>query len=109
MKPVSVKGIFDHTREIMVDKERNCEKGVDIVTPFYTHLDADGKEQAILVNRGWVPWDLKDQKMHFATDNMGTISGVLYRGDVETKYSKLNNPTIGQYLTVRPYDFSLLT
>ena len=47
--------------------------------------------------------------MHFATDNMGTISGVLYRGDVETKYSKLNNPSIGQYLNVRPYDMSLIT
>lgn len=109
MKPVSIKGIFDHTREVQVEKEQNGEKGVAIVTPFYTHLDADGKEQAILVNRGWVPEDLKDQKMHFATDNMGTISGVLYRGDVETKYSKLNNPSIGQYLNVRPYDMSLIT
>ena len=60
MKPVSIKGIFDHTREVQVEKEQNGEKGVAIVTPFYTHLDADGKEQAILVNRGWVPEDLKD-------------------------------------------------
>ena len=60
MKPVAVKGIFDHTREVQVEKMRNGEKGVDVITPFYTHLDANGKEQAILVNRGWVPLDLKD-------------------------------------------------
>lgn len=42
MKPVQVRGIFDHTREVQVEKIRNGEKGVDVVTPFYTHLDASG-------------------------------------------------------------------
>ena len=44
MKPVVVKGIFDHSREMMVEKMRNGEKGVDVVTPFYTHLDSNGNE-----------------------------------------------------------------
>ena len=52
-----------------------------------THLDGAGKEQAILVNRGWVPQDLKDQRLHYTNDMMGTIRGVLYRGDNRTKYS----------------------
>ena len=55
MKPVKVRGIFDHSREVQIEKEHKGEKGVEIVTPFYTHLDSNGKEQAILVNRGWVP------------------------------------------------------
>ena len=42
MKPVKVSGIFDHTRENRIEKMRNGEKGVDIVTPFYTHLDGKG-------------------------------------------------------------------
>ena len=109
MKPVQVKGVFDHTREVQVEKIRNGEKGVDIVTPFYTHLDGNGKEQAILVNRGWVPLDLKDQRMHYNNASMGTISGILYRGDAKTKYSKPNNPVIGQYTNVNPYDLSLIT
>lgn len=67
MKPVAVKGVFDHTREVKVQKVRNGEKGFDVVTPFYTHLDAQGKEQAILVNRGWIPLDLKDMRMHYGT------------------------------------------
>lgn len=108
MKPVAVRGVFDHTREIQVEKERNGEKGVAIVTPFYTHLDANGKEQAILVNRGWVPYDLKNQRMHVGTHSMGTIRGVLYQGDAKTKYSKKNNPTIRQYLNVQPSELSLI-
>ena len=44
MKPVVVKGIFDHSREMQVEKMRNGEKGVNIVTPFYTHLDSNGTE-----------------------------------------------------------------
>lgn len=109
MKPVAVKGIFDHSREVQVEKMRNGEKGVDIVTPFYTHLDAAGKEQAILVNRGWVPLDLKDQRMHYNSQAMGTITGVLYRGDAKTKYWKANSPTIGQYTSVQPEELSLIT
>ena len=100
MKPVKVRGIFDHTKEVQIEKERNGEKGVDIVTPFYTHLDKNGKEQAILVNRGWVPKDLKDQRLHFGTQSMGSITGLLYRGDSKTKYSKPNSPTIGNYTSV---------
>jgi cytochrome oxidase assembly protein ShyY1 len=40
------------------------EKGVQIVTPFYTHLDANGKPAGIMVNRGWVAHDLKNMRMH---------------------------------------------
>lgn len=105
MKPVVVRGIFDHTREFMVKKMYRGEKGVQIITPFYTHLNAEGKEQAILVNRGWVPEDLKDQHMH-QQRSAGKITGVLYRGDAKTKYSLPNDPTIGNYRNVTPYDFA---
>jgi cytochrome oxidase assembly protein ShyY1 len=109
LKPVSVKGIFDHTREMKILKERNGEKGVEIITPFYTHLDTQGKEQAILVNRGWVPFDLKDQRLHYNSQSLGTISGVLYRGDAKTKYWKPNSPALDHYTSVQPYDCSLIT
>ena len=109
MKPVQVKGIFDHSREMKISKERNGEKGVDVVTPFYTHLGADNKEQAILVNRGWLPHDLKDQRLHYQPQTMGAIQGILYRGDCETKYSKKNSPTHGQYSRVVPAEISLIT
>ena len=98
MKPVSIRGIFDHSKEIQVDKLNfRGEKGVDVIVPFYTHLGADGKEQAILVNRGWVPHDYKDIKHHYMGTTSGTITGVLYRGDPQTKYSLPNSPNLDSY------------
>lgn len=94
LKKVKVKGIFDHSKEIQVDKIKNGEKGVDIVTPFFTHLNEKGEECGILVNRGWVPFDLKDMKMHYTGVTSGEIIGLLYRGDARHKYSKPNDPMI---------------
>ena len=56
--------MFDFTKEVQVEKDRNGEKGVQIVVPFYTHLNEKGEPCAILVNRGWVPYDLKNYNMH---------------------------------------------
>ena len=79
------------------------------MTPFYTHMGADNKEHAILVNRGWVPLDLKDQRMHQAGMVSGKLSGVLYQGDLKHKYSTVNNPSIQHYANVTPYDFALIS
>ena len=67
MKLVTVKGYFDIEKEIQVEKNKNGEKGVDVVTPFYTHLDKEGNPCAILINRGWIPWDLKGHRMHYVS------------------------------------------
>ncbi len=52
-------------REVKVEKMLKGEKGMDIITPFYTHLNEKGEECGILVNRGWVPLDLHEMKMHY--------------------------------------------
>jgi cytochrome oxidase assembly protein ShyY1 len=109
MKLVKIKGIFDHSKEIQVDKEKDGEKGVEVITPFYTHLNEKGDECGILVNRGWLPDDFKNVKMHYTGITSGSITGVLYRGDTKTKYSLTNEPTIQRYTQVHPYDFSLLS
>lgn len=109
MKIVKVRGIFDHTSEIAVEKNLNGEKGFDVITPFYTHLNEKGDECGLLVNRGWVPKDLYSTKNHYTGIVSGEITGLLYRGDNETKYSKPNEPTLHRYTTVRPRDFALIT
>ena len=108
-KKVKVRGIFDHSKEIQVEKLRNGEKGVEIITPFYTHLNDKGEECGILVNRGWVPEDFKDLKYHYTGATSGEVIGVLYRGDRRYKYSVANEPTIQRYHYVNPYDFSLIS
>ena len=108
-KKVKLRGIFDHSKEIQVEKLHNGEKGVEIITPFYTHLNELGEECGILINRGWVPQDLKDLKYHYTGVTSGEVTGVLYRGDAKTKYSKPNEPTINRYTAVNPYDISLIS
>jgi len=38
-KPVTLSGYADHDKEIHVNKYKNGEKGVEVITPFYTHLN----------------------------------------------------------------------
>ena len=38
-KPVTITGYVDHDREIHVQKYKNGEKGVEVITPFYTHIN----------------------------------------------------------------------
>lgn len=85
-KPVTIRGMMDFNRDVKVLKWKNGEKGVEVITPFYTHLNAKEQPCGILVNRGWFPWDLKD--WNYDKHNSATlVKGVLYRGDPETKYS----------------------
>lgn len=38
-KPVRLTGYLDHDKELKIEKEQKGEKGFEVVTPFYTHLD----------------------------------------------------------------------
>ena len=109
MKQVTVKGIFDHTKEVFVDKYHNGEKGQEVITPFYTHLNQQGEPCGILVNRGFLPQDFKDMKMHYTSAVSGTITGILYRGDAKTKYTYPNAITNLQYTNVEPTEIALVT
>lgn len=92
MKPVELKGFMDHSKESTVERTRNGEKGVEFVTPFYTHLNDKDEPCGILVNRGWVPIDLAQFRYDKAESDNTKITGILYRGDNQHKYSKPNQP-----------------
>lgn len=72
-------------------------------------MNEKGEPCGILVNRGWVPLDLKDQKMHYKGMGQGDVIGLLYRGENKTKYSKPNTPIMHEFTRVEPYDISLYT
>ena len=107
MKPVTVKGVLDVENQFQVEKSREFEKGCEIVTPFYTHLDKNGKPCGILVSRGWMPDDLRNYRFDTEVDKT-RITGVLYRGDAGTKYSKPNHPAMGYFRDVKPEEMAVL-
>ena len=60
-----------------------------------------------MVNRGWLPWDLKDTRMDSETD-ITKISGVLYRGDTKTRENKKNVPVMQSFWFTYPEELSVL-
>ena len=107
MKPVQVKGIMDFDKEFKVLKYKNGEKGVEVVTPFYTHLDSNEKACALLVNRGWLPWDLKDYRFDRRVD-VTKVKGVLYRGDNKFEGANHNSPALNDWVNVYPEEMAVV-
>ena len=100
--------MLDFDNQFQVEKSKNNERGVEIVTPFYTHLDKNGQPCGILVNRGWMPWDLKDMRQDRIVDRT-KVRGVLYTGDAKTKYSKENEPSKAWFRAVYPEEMAVLS
>ena len=108
MKPVTLRGKFDHNKEYKVKKMFNGEKGYEIVTPFYTHLNDKEEPCAILVSRGWLSGDLDRFRLHYFGDD-SQVTGVLYRGDNQYKYAKPNNPQVMDFTSVKPEEMTLIS
>ena len=106
-KPVTMNGYVDHDREIQILKWKNGEKGVEVITPFYTHLNKQEQACGIMVNRGWMPWDLKDFRYDRNNNNV-QFTGVLYRGEAKTKYTKPNIPSQNQFNHADPAELAAL-
>jgi cytochrome oxidase assembly protein ShyY1 len=108
LKLVTVKGYFDYTQEYLVEKYQEQEKGYEVICPLYTHIDQNGDKVGILINRGWVPYDLMNLRLHIPQGNYFEITGFLYKGDNKTKYNYPNEPSFNTYTRVDPSDFSLM-
>ena len=98
---------MDHNQEQFIQKWKDGEKGVEVVTPFYTHVDKKGRTCGIMINRGWLPEDLKNYRYD---RNQGIVSfqGVLYQGDANTKYTRPNSVANSEFKSVRPEELALL-
>ncbi len=53
-RKVTVTGVYDYSQQVVLRNQANgSQLGVDLLTP----IRIDGTDQAVLVNRGWVPAD----------------------------------------------------
>lgn len=62
------------------------DRGLEIITPLYTGVDKEGRLQGLLVNRGRIPYEYKESKMHHTPANQETeVEGVIFYSEGEGK------------------------
>lgn len=94
-KPVKVRGRFDHSKEMLILRKYASMNGYRIITPLRL---VDGS--TIIVNRGWVPIDLKEEaKLRTGTQQV-EITGVLRKSEDPGKYIPENNSAMNEWYYV---------
>jgi cytochrome oxidase assembly protein ShyY1 len=87
--PVELIGNFDKDKKLFILKTKDGEPGYHIVSPFYCYQDEEGKDKALLVDRGWIPYNYPLEKLNLSNQNEKiSIRGVIYRGDKMNEYTK---------------------
>ena len=82
---VSVTGRFYNEESIILrGKSFNGQPGAELVAPF----QITGSEQAVLVNRGWIPLGQSDQaaRRQFDAEGELTIEGIAYRSQTRPDF-----------------------
>lgn len=90
-RPIELEGYFDN-KMIFITKTKEAEPGYQVISPFVCYKDNEGRNCAILIDRGWIPYDWKEnkdnmEKMQNENKKSRKIHGVLYRGDRKNKFS----------------------
>ena len=64
-KPITIKGLFDHDKEKLVVRPVAGNQSFEVVTPLFTSIDEKtGNLKGMMVNRGRLPIEYKDLKLH---------------------------------------------
>lgn len=126
----TVQGTYDFGSQIAVKNQTHMgQPGVHLVTPFYI----DGSDHAILVNRGWVPYQegTSERWGQFDEPAQTTLNGYLqksqkmpdgsttavnetpqeawFRLDIEAIQTQINAPLMPVYLDLAPEEGRLST
>jgi surfeit locus 1 family protein len=103
-RQVVVTGEYDHSQEIAIRNQYwGNEWGVHLVTP----LKIDGTEQAVLVDRGWIPaadFESGDWS-RFAEPGIVTVSGVIRASRDRADFGFRRDPEPAPGETLRAWNF----
>jgi surfeit locus 1 family protein len=99
---VTLTGIFDHTKEVLVHGLTNQGlrgvgvSGFFVITPLQLE---DGS--IVLINRGFVPPEFKARASRVSSEYQGliTITGLLRQSEVQTAFVPDNTPQKGEWFT----------
>ena len=87
---MKLRGLFDHEKETFIQRTRDGDRGYEVLTPLYMRVDKEtGDLYGIMVNRGRIPYEYRDSRMHWtpATEEQ-EVEGVLFYDEGEDKYNK---------------------
>ena len=92
-----MKGIFDHSKETLVQRTRDGDRGYEVITPLYERVDKQsGDLHGIFINRGRIPYEYKDSGMHLTPPNETiAVEGVLLESEGFDKMHKRDEKNEG--------------
>ncbi len=83
--------------------QRDGENGFQVITPFYCYTDTNGKEQPLLIDRGWITPEWAEAKKHYeGAIGPQTIHGIFFKGDSSSKYTTNNESMANTWNVVKP-------
>ncbi len=103
-RTVMVSGEYDHAHEIAIRNQAwNDQPGVHLLTP----LIIAGSEQAIMVDRGWIPLDVYQSDDWAAYEVVGQVSlnGMLRLSQTEPSFGGRPDPTPQPGEQLRAWNF----
>ena len=87
-RKVQAKGKYVYDKDIFLYMQKEGKSGYNVITPFIL-----GDSSAILVNRGWIPMDMRqtflDQEKEKSPEVM--VDGILQRGETQGMFVPNNN------------------
>lgn len=96
-RPVTVTGTYDFSQEIaIINQSYGNEWGVHLITPLIiSGASAGSSEQAILVDRGWIPHQdyQSGDWTKFAEPDIVIVHGVLRRPQIKAEIGGRTDPT----------------
>lgn len=109
-RPYYILGQLDHSKEILIPRKKDGQEGFDVLNPLYCY---DGGKfsfrnaaspswdpividrSAVIVNRGWIPYELKDKRSRpweRNTRELTKIVGTWRKSKSVYDYKIPNNP-----------------
>ena len=128
-KPYYVIGQIDYSKEVLIPKKKSINghsmDGFDVINPLYCYDGgrfnveavsignetniATTDRAAIIVNRGWIPYNLKDKRKRLWEKNsrqLTKIHGTFLMAKDIHDYSKPNNPSNNEWYNLAPEDIA---
>lgn len=92
-RSVTVRGEYDFTQEVLLRNQVWGERlGFHVLTP----LRIAGSSEAVLVDRGWIPFDQASQELRaqFVEPGAVQVSGMIRRGQDKPDFGGVPDPTL---------------